>query len=161
MSLSKDTDVSKPAFLTIAALIAAILSLSLTMASKAFVASDDGDSKTKFAPGNNRPAPHVNCQCVETGKFPDKNKGGDGGATDNGGSTHNKVGKINRLFRSNNIETGSSALDSIPVIPKMNFDTVNGTNYTSTKTATVTIPVCDGVVPGPCLDKKTGQTFLN
>ena len=46
------------------------------MAAKAFAASDDGDGKTKVAPGNNRPAPLVNCQCVETGKFPDQNKGG-------------------------------------------------------------------------------------
>jgi hypothetical protein len=55
---------------------------------------------------------------------------------------------------SNSIDTGSSALlYSIPVIPRLNFDTINGTNAT----ATVTIPVCDGIVPGPCLDKTTAQ----
>lgn len=73
-----------------------------------------------------------------------ENHGGSGG-------THHKVNE----FRSNGDNSGSSAIDSIPVIPEMNFDTVNGTN--STEIATVTIPVCNGVLPGPYLDKTAGQ----
>lgn len=77
------------------------------------------------------------------------------GGSSSGGS-HHKVKEINRLFRSNDggSDSGSSSsstLANIPVIPAQ----VNSTNANTT--ATVTIAVCDGIVPGPCLDKTTGQ----
>jgi hypothetical protein len=70
----------------------------------------------------------------------------------NNGLSH-KIDKINSLFHSGaGHHTKGSAIDSIPVIPKMNFaTTANGT----TTTANVTIPVCNGVVGGPCLDPNT------
>jgi hypothetical protein len=39
----------------------------------------------------------------------------------------------------------------VPVIPKMNF----ATTITNGTTANVTIPVCNGVIGGPCLDPNT------
>jgi hypothetical protein len=85
------------------------------------------------------------------------NDGSGGSSTDSGGSHHHssKIGKIDRLFRSDSADTGQAALDSIPVIQPLTPEQLNGTNLT--KTATVTIPVCDGVVGGPCLDETTGQ----
>jgi hypothetical protein len=65
-----------------------------------------------------------------------------------GGLKHTTDNKMDSL--SHNVGQKSSAADSIPVIPKMNFaNTANGT------TANVTIPVCNGVVGGPCLDPNT------
>jgi hypothetical protein len=88
-------------------------------------------------------------------RAPSGNDNGGGGSS-SGHHHDGKIGKINRLFRSNNnIDTGQAALDSIPVIQPLTPEQLNGTN--ATKTATVTIPVCDGIVPGPCLDKTTGQ----
>jgi hypothetical protein len=52
------------------------------------------------------------------------------------------------------IDTDKAALDSIPVVPRMNFDTANAT-------ATVTIPVYEGVVPGPCLARLQVKSFIN
>jgi hypothetical protein len=46
----------------------------------------------------------------------------------------------------------NSALNSIAVIPKMNFTT---TTTNGTTTANVTIPVCNGVVGEPCVDPDT------
>jgi hypothetical protein len=70
-----------------------------------------------------------------------------GGGSD-GGLKHTTDNKIDSL--SSNVGQKSSAADSIPVIPKMNFaNTANGT------TANLTIPVCNGVVGGPCLDPNT------
>lgn len=141
--------------------LAAILSLSVMMA-HAFAAEDDNSGGTKVVQGHYVPT-HVNCQCAQTVKIPDKSSdngdSGDGGGGAHGGSTHHKVKQINRLFRSDNIETGSSALDNIPEL-QPSFNNNNNTNTTSgstATTATVTKPVCGGVVPGPCLDKTTGQ----
>jgi hypothetical protein len=63
---------------------------------------------------------------------------------------HHKIKEINQLFRCNDGDdnTGSSSTainNNIPVIPQMNFAQVNGTNST---TATVTIPICDGITGG-------------
>jgi hypothetical protein len=50
-----------------------------------------------------------------------------------------------KFFRGHNNE-----IKEIPMIPQMNFaTTTNGT------TANVTIPICNGVVGGPCLDPNT------
>src|ERR1041385_5186084 len=49
--------------------------------------------------------------------------------------------KVNKFFRGHNNE-----IKEIPLTPQMNFAQTNGTN------ATVTIPICNGVVGGPCLD---------
>jgi hypothetical protein len=49
------------------------------------------------------------------------------------------------VFRGGVGNDGSNIINNIPVIPQMNFaTTTNGT------TANVTIPVCNGVVRGPC-----------
>jgi hypothetical protein len=50
-----------------------------------------------------------------------------------------------KFFRS-----GNNEIKEIPVIPRINFATT--ANET---TANVTIPVCNGVVGGPCLDPNT------
>lgn len=50
------------------------------------------------------------------------------GPNDNADS---RISKINRLFRSSS-NNGGGSIDNIPVIPKMNFDTVNGINSTAT-----------------------------
>lgn len=162
------TDRSKIAFIPmiVALTVAAILSLSVLFA-HAYGTADDNDNSnggdhTRVA-DTHVPA-HVNCQCAQTGKFPTKkddsnNGGGSIGNDNSGGSSHHKVSNINRLFRSDSIgNTGSSALDNIPVIQPL-FSNNNNTNTTSstTRTATVTIPICDGIVSGPCLDKSTGQ----
>jgi hypothetical protein len=82
-------------------------------------------------------------------------------SSSDGGNSHNPIHKIptiNKLFRSGSsghhhkVGNSSSVLNSIPVIPKLNF--ANNTNAT---TATVTLPLCDGLRGGPCLDKTTGQ----
>jgi hypothetical protein len=67
-----------------------------------------------------------------------------------------RIHKIDSLFRSNNnvMDTGQAALNNIPVIQPLNFDNATTTNNA---TATVKIPVCNGLVGGPCLDKVTGQ----
>ena len=84
------------------------------------------------------------CTATPVIKANDNNNGGHG--------IHHKIKTINKLFHS---DTGS-ALDSIPVIPKLNFNATNSTSTSST-TATVTLPICNGVVPGPCFDKSTRQ----
>jgi hypothetical protein len=65
-----------------------------------------------------------------------------------------KIPTIKKLFRTGKHHSDSSSeiLNSIPVIPKLDFNATN-----STTTATVTIPVYDGLRGGPCIDKTTGQ----
>jgi hypothetical protein len=165
----------------IAIILAAILSLS-TIAT-AF--ADDGgtDGKSKSSPsgddsGTHRPQKQEQKQNQKVGTIPDyrkcssgsscasiarddnnnnNNGGNEGGSAGNGDNfIDHKIKTINRLFRgnsNNNGDTGQSALDNIPVIQPLTPAQLNGTNAT----ATVTIPVCDGIVSGPCLDKTTGQ----
>jgi hypothetical protein len=151
------TDMSKLAFLTMATLAAAILSLSVLFA---YAYASEGDA-TKSALNaihhGTSPTTHPTDVGTEPKKFqPDK--GFVPPRIDSGSTSHHhgKIGKINRLFRSDSIgNTGSSALDNIPVIQPLFNNSTNTTS--STTTATVTIPVCDGILPGPCLDKTTGQ----
>jgi hypothetical protein len=167
--------------------LAAILSLSLFANAFAAVSEEnnndsnkDKNNKTPLPPdagrivrakdaNKNGPPPPPGGQgpfkpqcCVNGKKFISIEGGGLKllGDSENSGSSntnHHKVKQIDRLFRSNNDAANTNNNNNIPVIPKMNFDVVNGTNSTETATATVTIPVCDGIVPGPCLDKTTGQ----
>jgi hypothetical protein len=63
---------------------------------------------------------------------------------------HNKIKEINGLFHGSVGNDGSGIINNVPVIPQMNFaTTADGT------TANVTIPVCSGVIGGPCLDPNT------
>jgi hypothetical protein len=58
------------------------------------------------------------------------------------------IGVTDSLFC--NDDNRGSTIDNIPVIPQMNFaTTTNGT------TANMTIPVCNSIVGGPCLDPNT------
>jgi hypothetical protein len=45
-------------------------------------------------------------------------------------------------------------INNVPVIQPL---PVNSTVIVNGTTANVTMPICDGVVGGPCLDKITGQ----
>jgi len=111
--------------------------------SHAFAANDDAAKSALNAIHNGaNPTSHPTDIGTETHKV----TSGGGGVS----AHHGKIGKINRLFRSSNDDSGSSAIDSIPVIQPLNVTQANAT-------ATVTIPVCDGVRGGPCLDKTTGQ----
>jgi hypothetical protein len=160
---------SKMLILTMGTLVAAILSISVFV-SHVYAATEatPGQKISHDQPIDN---PVVVGKVPDHGNIPDYSKcagasscavrapsGNDngGGGSSSGHHHDGKIGKINRLFRSNNnIDTGQAALDSIPVIQPLTPEQLNGTN--ATKTATVTIPVCDGVVGGPCLDKTTGQ----
>jgi hypothetical protein len=63
----------------------------------------------------------------------------------NGGDNHKDKDHA-KLFQGHNNE-----IKEVPAIPQMNFATItNGTTR-----ANVTIPVCNGVVGGPCLDPNT------
>jgi hypothetical protein len=153
-----NTDTSKVIFTSVVAAVsvmAAILSLSVFV--NAFADTDDVQTPKSKPPGTG--GPHKPEYCKNGKKFiPIEGGGGQLLDDDNGNadSRHDhKVNEINKLFRSkggggNNDDGSSSAIANIPA---MNFDTVNGTN----STATVTIAVCDGIVPGPCLDKTTGR----
>lgn len=140
-------------------IIAIILSLSVF--ANAFAVSEDKDSSNKDKSNNNNkkiPTPPDAGDSSQLVRAKDNNKDGSVGSSNNDDdNTHHQVKQIGRLFRSNNDDEANS-INNIPVIPRMNFEVVNGTNSTTTMTtASVTIPICDGIVPGPCLDKTTGQ----
>jgi hypothetical protein len=62
----------------------------------------------------------------------------------NHGGISKKIHKIDNLFRSNdNVDTGQAALANKPVIQPLNVTAMN---------ATITMPMCNGVVSGPCWD---------
>jgi hypothetical protein len=132
--------------LELAVLLALIISTSVFgNALAAYAAADhQGDDK----PDKVHPVPDAGTKPT---RIDDGNNNNDNSNNDNSNNHHDsKVKEINKLFRS-----GSN---NDNVIPRMNFEVVNGTNSTTTTTtATVTISICDGIVPGPCLDKTTGQ----
>jgi hypothetical protein len=88
---------------------------------------------------NGGPQNQIGCRCLH-----------ESGSNNNNDGITDKIDTINSLFRSGGHHKGSI---TIPTIPQMQFPTTtaNGT------TANVTIAVCDGIVPGPCLDRTTGQ----
>jgi hypothetical protein len=151
-----NTDMSKSIFTIIT--LAAILSLSLFANVYATTESKpSGDQSATDAPHSGDKPDRIT-KCFGPCDHRVDNTDNGGIEVHNNDNSHHKVKDINKLFRSSkNDNSGSGAIDNIPVIPKMNFDVVNDTNSTATATATVIIPICDGIVPGPCLDKTTGQ----
>jgi hypothetical protein len=172
MDLNTEEDMSKIIlFITVIALAAVIIILSLSSVfTNAFAAtsSDEAGSKSeeKEKPKQKKSASdlsslsehevkqlkehlsiHADAPCVF-------GIGGPCSREENHKSSSNNNDKIDKI--NNKLHCSSSDIDNIPVIPPMNFaNSTNGT--TTTATATVTIPVCNGIVCGPCLDQNTGQ----
>jgi hypothetical protein len=161
-----NTGRSKTIFTTVI-ILSAILSLSVF--ANAFAVEEQQKSNTdkavdavkearKLLGGDKPPSGGLDC-CIHGKKFISLEGGGaniildDTNSNGRHGLHHNKIDKINRLFRSDgNDNIGSSAIDNIPVIPPTNFTAA--TNETTANVTTTTS--CNGIVSGLCLDQNTG-----